>query len=287
MSEQEATKSTTDDESRESDSPRNSQPIISSFTIEEDVVKRYEDSMDWVVKTREVPMMLFGGVYFITMMLVFVFIILLNTSATLVENVAGGLVVIGVIGAFIAWLIKYVSKKSAKKQNVTRDEAVYHRFARAMDEYVNRNTKSSMQEFQSGVKMFDYKDEKPFSPAFSTELEEYNERIQEDDGEEFYNRTFSQVLNRLTDNMSDIENASLEYLYVEATSLERSDGYTLREILKSYFFDSIGSRAVRIVLPYVFVAPVIYAIYTFDERIASITAIVLVAIIQTYNNPEE
>ncbi|WP_434530709.1 hypothetical protein ACODNH_17995 [Haloarcula sp. NS06] len=263
--------------------------IISRFVIEEYVVKRYEDAMDWAEKIGNKPtiLIMFGYIVGIgTLAVLTALNIFSESTRELLFSATFGISVgIGII----LWVLKRIFLKYANKQDMLEPEAaIYHRFARAIQEYMNNNFENSMNEIKSAGKMMNYEEQKPFPPRVSKELFEYTETVSERDSVDFFKSSFPSIANKLITLMTTVYIFEHEDLYKEDISmLEQAQETSPRDMILSYLRALTQNRVVRIVLPYVIAAPILFLVYQENKQAAQILAVIVVAVVQTYYKPTE
>lgn len=263
----------------------NTRNLLSRFTIEEYVVKQYEDANKWASKVGDKTSTAFFLSYFIIIAAFFIEDGYLNLDQR-TQTIAFSLLFIVTFGvAFALWAGKKIFKNRAEKQLVDHDEAIYHRLSRTIREYQNGNYDNSMKELSSVKDLMSYKDIPPFSPEFSKELKIYITRVENEDSDGFYKETFPEVANKILQSLVTVYTSDLEYLYRREPSVEQADGYTPLNMFKSYLGDWTDNQVIRIVWPYILLAPILYIIYLQNETIAQIVTIIVVAVVQTYNKP--
>lgn len=259
--------------------------ILSRFAIEEKVVKDYENAKSWEHKIGDKPKLALVGWYFLFIISFAIFSEYIGRNP---ENIPYffDFFILGVVIISIVFIIKIVFSRIANKKLVDHDEAIYHRLSRSIREFQNENYESSISELEKIEKLMKYQGSNPFSPEFTKELGMYINEIDTEDSVENYKNTFPEAANKILHALVSVYTADLEYVYPEESSVEQVSGDDPTEMLVSYIIDVGKNKTVRVVGPYVILAPIVYAIYLVNQDWATIAAIISVAIIQTYNRPE-
>lgn len=263
----------------------NTDKIINKLVIEEHVVNRYEQAKKWQQRVGKKPTALVVGAYFLILIAAIVLNIWTEFSFNQISDIISIIFVILFLIAILGWLAKSIFKNRATNQPLLPEEAVYHRLSRSIQEYQSGNRDTSLDELLSAGQMMHFNDMSPFSQKFNKELNQYIDEVQRRDSEQFYKDTFPEVANKTLAHLSPVCDTNLEYIYTERSNLEQADDYTPIDMLKSYIGDWSQNKIIRILLPYIIVSPVIYLVYTQNQTLAQILAIVIVAIVQTYNRP--
>ena len=131
-----------------------------------------------------------------------------------------------------------------------------------------------------------YDNQEPFPPRISNELLEYIETVEQKNSTEFFENTFNKVGLNIIHNFDTIYEFEFEPLYEEdASTLEYAGETVPRDMLLSYVRGLTENRVVRIMVPYVVAAPILFVVYQQNEQAAQILALVIVAFVQTYYTP--
>jgi len=259
--------------------------IISYYIIEEGLVKRYEDAKKWEKKIGVKPTAALVG-WYIGIIVVGAFFDADLTTGWSIPNILTAIVtIVPMILSITLWVSKKIFQNRANKLSVSPEEAVYHRLSRAVQEFQNNNIGPSMSELERANELMKDDDIHPFSPDFTEQLTLYADQVAERDSEEFFKKTFPKAANKIVKTLSPLTETNMEHIYSEHSELEQAEGYTPTEMFKSYIGDWGESRVVRIAAPYVLISPIIYLVYTQNQALAQILALIVVAIVQTYNRP--
>ncbi|WP_167837388.1 hypothetical protein [Halosimplex halophilum] len=263
-----------------------SDDILSKFTIEEFVVKKYQDANEWENRI--------GGKHIATLMLTYLSFVLVSYSLDNHISVSDQqesiiyLIAVGVpmLVSISLWFSKKIFNNRAEKQLTDHDEAIYHRLSRSIKEFERGNITNSREELEECRKLMSYDGPYALPPEFSKELQVYMKSVEDRNSDQYFTDTFPEVANKILQCLATVYVSDLKYLYTEDTQLEQADGYTPVEMIKSYLGDRTKSRAVRIVVPYIIVSPIIYAIYLQNTVLAQILTVIVVGVVQTYNRPD-
>lgn len=260
--------------------------ILGRFAIEEKVVKDYENAKSWEHKIGDKPKFVLAGWYFLFIGAIIILSEYMGRDPATVPYFFE-FFILGVAIISVVFIIKIIFYRIANKKLVDHDEAIYHRLSRSIKEFQDENYESSISELKKVKKLIKYQESNPFSPELTKELGMYINQIDAEDSVENHKNTFPEAANKILHALVSVYTADLEYVHREESSVEQVSGDNPTEMLISYITGAGKNKTVRVVGPYVILAPIVYGIYLVNQDWATITAIISVAIIQTYNRPQK
>lgn len=257
--------------------------ILDGFIQSEEKVSKYEKGRKYYYRLKNWTVITIIVGYLIG-------VVLFATSQTggIRETIGTTIFGISLLLAIVIFILQHIFRNRAEKQNITSEEATYHRLSKSIDSYLdeNRNMDAVRKNLMAAKRLLEQGQNNAFDTEFSGKLIRYLDTVSETDSNEELEKTFPVISNSVIRHLSIIyidESEELLYPYLETESA--SKGISTRDLIISYFTDMFDKQIVRVSAPFILSTPLIVAIYLYiDETVAQFVLLSVIAISQIYYN---
>lgn len=257
--------------------------ILENFTLSEEKVSKYEKGRRNYYRLKN-----WAGITIVVGYLLGVVLFATSQTGGIQETIGTAVFGISLLLAISIFILRHIFRNRAKKQNITSEEATYHRLSKSIDNYLdeNRNMDVVRKNLMSARRLLEQGKNNAFGTEFNDKLTRYLDTISETDSNEELERTFPVISNSVIRHLSIIYiDESEEFLYPYLETESASKGYSTKDLILSYFMDIFDKQIVRVSAPFILSTPLIVAIYLYiDETVAQFVLLSVIAISQIYYN---
>lgn len=254
------------------------------FDLNPEAVRNYKSAKEYYYWTETKPTLAFIASYLgaLFLAIIFEFFTVPTGIETKIYAIGGALA--GLILVLLL-VFKYATNRKVKSEDITEESFIYYQLVMVVREFEAENYKESRNRLVDLKEFLLKSDEQAFDRIFSSQLKDYIKRV-ENEEINFFKETFSEIKPRIKHYLVSITGCFLNKAYSPDESSKIGQKQGPIKIAKGGLATVINDRKIKIVLPYVFVLTISAIIWTFNQSIAQIVAVVFIGMLTKYYNPD-
>jgi hypothetical protein len=254
------------------------------FDLNPEAVRNYKSAKEYYYWTETKPTLAFIASYLgaLFLAIIFEFFTVPTGIETKIYAIGGALA--GLILVLLL-VFKYATNRKVKSEDITEESFIYYQLVMVVREFEAENYKESRSRLVDLKEFLLKSDEQAFDRIFSSQLKDYIKRV-ENEEINFFKETFSEIKPRIKHYLVSITGSFLNKAYSPDESSKIGQKQGPIKIAKGGLATVINDRKIKIVLPYVFVLTISAIIWTFNQSIAQIVAVVFIGMLTKYYNPD-
>ncbi|SEH14639.1 hypothetical protein SAMN04487967_1698 [Natronorubrum sediminis] len=206
----------------------------------------------------------------------------------ILEMFAPFLLIISLIIGGLVFILRHIFKNRAENQDITPEEATYHRLATAIMKY--RDESSDIDQVESNLRsvrnLLSQGRNQPFNTPMNDDMISYLENIEKSESDAVLRNSFPVLANKMIRYLSVLQKDPIdEFLQSYLESEIQSGEPTTKRMVESYFRDLLDNRILKISSPFILSAPLLLMIYIYvGQTAAQFVLLAVIAISQIYYN---